>query len=73
MTEGSKQNERITPSEIEGKFRELQGEVDLYADEARSYALTAGLVIGAGIVVVAFWLGRRRGRKKTTIVEIRRV
>lgn len=66
-------SDRITRDDLEGKFRELQGEVDLYADEARSHALTAGIVIVAGVVVVAFWLGRRRGRRKTTIVEIRRV
>lgn len=64
--------EKITPDDIEGKLRELQGEVDLYADEARSYALTVGIVVVAGAVVVAFWLGRRRGKRKSTVVEIRR-
>ncbi len=64
--------DKITPDDIEGKLRELRGEVDLYADEARSHALSVGVAVVAGAVVFAFWLGRRRGRRRSTVVEIRR-
>lgn len=63
----------ITRTDIEDKFRELQGEVDLVADDVRSYAATVGLVVVVTVVVVAFWLGRRRGKKTKTVVEIRRI
>ena len=64
---------RITADDIEGKLRELQGEVDTIQEDVRSYALTVGAAVVVGVVVVAFWLGRRRGRRSTTVLEIRRV
>jgi hypothetical protein len=64
---------KIQPADLEAKFRELQGDVKETADEAKSYALVAAAVVIVGIAAVTFVLGRRRGRKKTTIVEIRRV
>jgi hypothetical protein len=65
--------DRITRDDIESKFRELQGEVDVVTDDVRSYAATVGAVIVVVVVVGAFWIGRRRGRRTQTIVEIRRV
>jgi hypothetical protein len=63
----------ISRDDIESKFRELQTEIDLVEDEARNYA---GIVIVATVVavaVVAYALGRRKGRKRRTFVEIRRL
>ena len=65
--------ERITRHDLEGKFRELKGEVDEGAEQAKGYAIAAAAVVLVGVVAVAFLAGRRRGRKKTTVVEIRRV
>ena len=70
---GSGEDGKITRDDIESKFRELQGEGEFYVDEARSYALLAGAAIVGGLLLVAFALGRGRGRKKRTVVEIRRV
>lgn len=69
---GSGDDHRITPDDIESKFRELSADVDDFGAEVRSMAVTVGAVVLAGVVVVAFWFGRRRGRNKATIVEIRR-
>ncbi len=63
----------ISHDDIEQKFRELQGEVDIVTDDVRSYAASIGAVVVVVVVVAAFWLGRRRGRKTQTVVEIRRV
>lgn len=65
--------EPIRREDIESKFRELQGEVDLVTDDVRSYAATVGAVVVVVVVVAAFWLGRRRGKKTRTVVEIRRI
>lgn len=64
---------RITPQDIEDKLRELQGEVDIVTDDVRSYAATVGAVLLVTVVVVTFWIGRRRGRRTRTVVEIRRI
>jgi len=62
----------IGRADIEAKLRELQGEVEIIGEEAKSYAITVVAVIGVGIVAVAFIIGRRRGRRNRTIVEVRR-
>ena len=63
----------VTRADIEAKLREIRGEVDATADTAKSYALIAGVVGAVAVIGVVYVLGRRRGRKKTTIVEVRRV
>jgi hypothetical protein len=64
---------RVSRDDIEAKFREFQGGVDEAADQAVSYVLVAGAAILAGVIVVTFLIGRRKGRKKSTIVEVRRL
>lgn len=63
----------VTPADIEAKFRELAAEADLIEDEFRDYAVLVAVVAVAAVVVVAFALGRRKGRRSRTVVEIRRV
>lgn len=63
----------VTRADIEAKLREIRGEVDATADTAKSYALIAGVVGAVAVIGVVYFLGKRRGRKKTTIVEVRRV
>ena len=62
----------ITRDHIEERFREIQREVEGVEAETRSYVGLAVAAVAVGAVVVAFALGRRRGRKRRTIVEIRR-
>ena len=69
MTEAT----RIDRADIEAKFRELQGEVSDVQDEAMNVAVTVGAVIAVVVVVAAFVLGRRRGNRSRTFVEIRRL
>lgn len=69
----SAKQDTVTPDQIKAKFNELAGEVDNQATAARSTALTVGAAVAVGVVLVVFVLGMRRGRKRTTVVEIRRV
>jgi len=64
---------RVTPADIEGSFRRLQGEV---ADTVKSKAAqwAPAIVAAAALVVVgAYFLGRRAGATRSTVVEIRRI
>ncbi len=65
--------ERITPADLEDSFRRFAGDVE---STVKSKALQwAPLIVGAavGVVVVAYFLGRRVGATRSTVVEIRRI
>jgi hypothetical protein len=63
----------ITPRDLETKFRELQGGVESAGESAKSYAITVGAIAVVAVVGVAYLLGRRRGKKRSTVVEVRRI
>jgi hypothetical protein len=65
--------ERITRDQIEAKFRELTGEVGEEVESTRSQLLTVGLAVGVTVVAVVFLIGRRSGRRRSAVVEVRRV
>ena len=65
--------ERISLDDIEAKFRELTGEVSEGVEETRSQVITVGLAVGAALVAVVFLIGRRNGRRRSAVVEVRRV
>jgi hypothetical protein len=62
----------VTRSDIEAKLAEIRGVAERPADLAPDAGRFAMIAAGAGAVVLAFLLGRRRGRKKSTIVEVHR-
>ncbi len=64
---------RVTRADIEAKARDLQGGVEQAGESAKGPAL---VVAGVAVVVVlglVFLLGKRRGKRKSTTIEIRRV
>lgn len=63
---------KISRDDIESKFRELTADVDDRADAAKGTAVAVGAVVAAVVVIGVFLLGRSRGRKKTTVIEVRR-
>lgn len=63
----------ITRDDIESKLRELKGEVDEQAGAAKSVGLAVGVAAAVGVVALVFLYGKKRGRRKHTVVEIRRV
>lgn len=65
--------ERITRDDLERRFREVQTSVDEQRASALESAIAIGAVVAVGVVAVAFLLGRRKGRKRTTVVEVRRI
>jgi hypothetical protein len=65
--------QRITRIDLEDKFRELEGGAREQVESARSTFVTAGVVALLVVLLLAFLLGTRKGRKRSTIVEIRRV
>ena len=70
---GSGPGGRIEVADIQGKLEEIRGDTTETAERAKPL-LVIGAVAGAVVLVgAAFLLGRRRGRRKSTWVEIRRL
>ena len=63
----------ITRDDIEAKFAELRGEVDERTDAAKVPAIAVAVGVAVLTVVVAFWLGKRKGKKRQMVLEIRRI
>ncbi len=64
---------RITRGDIEAKLRDMRGEVEETAEKVKTPILAIAGGVAAAVIMVAFLLGKRRGRRKSTVVEIRRV
>jgi hypothetical protein len=63
----------VTKADIEAKLREIKGDVDDDVEHAKpivEMAAIGGVIL---LILLAYFLGRRKGKKKTTVVEIRRV
>ena len=73
MTTQAKVDKKITPADLEAKFGELQGDVNEQAEAAKTTVATIGAVVAVVVVLSVFLFGKRRGRKKTTVVEVRRI
>jgi len=63
----------VTRDQIEAKLRDIQGGFQHRLEEKKQSLLAIGGGIALVILVIAYLLGRRTGKKKTTLVEIRRV
>jgi hypothetical protein len=63
----------ITKADIKAKFSQLD-EITTTGTEAAKGVGVAVVVVAVTVVVVgAFLLGRRRGKKRRTVLEIRRI
>jgi hypothetical protein len=63
----------VTRADIEAKFRELRGATEPGAQRARGIGIAALVVSGVLLVLAAYLVGRRKGRKRSTLVEVRRI
>ncbi len=63
---------RVELSDIKAKLDEIKGDVADTTDSARPYLTYVAVAGAVAIVALAFLSGRRRGRRKSTWVEVRR-
>jgi hypothetical protein len=69
---GSGPGGRITPEDIKVKAAELAGGAEAQVRAKLPLLTYVAIAGGAAVVVAVFLLGRRSGRRRSTIVEIRR-
>jgi hypothetical protein len=65
--------EKVTKADIEAKLRKLQGGVEEQVMSQRQKIIGAGVAVAVLALLISYLLGRRRGKRKTTVVEIRRI
>ena len=64
---------KITPADLEGKLRALQGDVQSKVESKKNTLIMAGGAAVTVLLIIFFLMGKRSGKKKTTLVEIRRI
>lgn len=70
--QGSGPNGTITADDIRAKARQVAGGAQEQLVQVKPALNYVAVAAGALIVVLAFWIGKRSGKKKTTVVEILR-
>ena len=74
MTTGTGQaSGTVTRADIEAKLAEIRGATDTTTEVAQEATKPVLVIVGIAVVLGAFLLGRRRGQKRSTIVEVRRI
>ncbi|MBM3717812.1 MAG: hypothetical protein FJW53_02420 [Actinobacteria bacterium] len=72
MTGGRSGGDRITRDDLEAKFRALQSDIHGRATDKKQTLVTVGSSVSAAVVIIAYLLGRRSGRRRGSRVEFRR-
>ncbi len=62
----------ISRDDLEAKARQIVGTVEETAESVKQKSMIAGVVV-AGVVLAAFYFGRRRGKSNKTVVEVYKV
>jgi hypothetical protein len=62
----------VSRDDIEAKARQIVGTVEETRESVQDKAMVAGIAI-VGVVLLAFFLGRRKSRKNNSIVEVYKV
>lgn len=70
---GSGPDGKVELGDIRSKLTDLRGDVDHATESAKPYLTYAAVGGGVLIIIIAFLLGRRMGKRKATWVEVRRL
>ena len=63
---------RVTRQDIETKLRQLRGDVDTAGEAAKGIGTIAAGVAVVVVIAVAYFVGKKRGKRSSTVVEVRR-
>ncbi len=69
---GSGPGGKITPADLQAKLGQIRGDVEETVEGAKPITTYIAVGVAVTVIVVVFMLGRSRGRRKSTFVEIRR-
>lgn len=63
----------VSKDDLQATLQSFQDGLRGQVEDRRSMLVTIGAVVAVGLVVVAYLMGRRGGRKRSTLVELRRL
>ncbi len=63
----------ITPADIEAKFRDIQGQVEVVAEDSKKKMALGGTAVAVIILLLVYVFGRNAGKKTSSVLEIRRL
>jgi hypothetical protein len=64
---------KVTRADIEAKLNQIQGGAAAEAEARQTSLVAVGVVAVVVALLLAYFLGRRRGKKRRTVVEIKRI
>jgi hypothetical protein len=73
VSKAKRQPERITKEDIERQIRSLTTDVKADVMTQKQKLLVDGAVTVVVVLLTVFFLGKRAGRRRSTLVEIRRI
>ncbi|HSP29716.1 MAG TPA: hypothetical protein VLN74_14275 [Ilumatobacteraceae bacterium] len=73
MAKKTEPTTKITPQDIENKLKAFQGDVQSKVEDKKSTIATTAAAGGMVLLLIFFLLGKRSGKKRSAVVEIRRI
>jgi hypothetical protein len=64
---------RITKADIEAKLKAIRDDIEPVGEQARGGLMAAAPVVAAVLIIGAYLLGKRSGKKRRAVIEIRRL
>jgi hypothetical protein len=64
---------RITRADIEAKLKSIRDDIEPVGEQARGGLMAVAPVVVAVLVIGAYLLGKRSGKKRRAVIEIRRL
>jgi hypothetical protein len=64
---------KISRDDLEAKLREISGDAEETVEAAKPKVISSVVAGAVLVVLVAYLLGRRRGRARSAVIEIRKV
>ena len=64
---------RITRADIEAKLRAIRDDIEPVGEQAKGGLMAIAPVVAAVLVIGAYVLGKRSGKKRRAVIEIRRL
>jgi hypothetical protein len=68
-----KVTERVSLKDIEGQFRSMSDSAQGVVQGSKTTALASAVLGGIVLAACLYFLGRRKGRRRSSVLEIRRV